>query len=81
MCAFFVQGFFSVIFELKVLGLGLVLGCGWWLEEKTPFPSWRALVPCGGALILLAFSEKSVVNRYFLEHPLMVALGLLSYPW
>lgn len=39
---------------MSVLGLGLIMLACLWFDDTTPYPGWRALVPSGGAALILA---------------------------
>lgn len=49
-------------------------------DPVATFPGWRALLPMGGALLLIAAGPQALVNRWFLAHPIPVWIGLISYP-
>lgn len=50
------------------------------LDRDMPFPGWRALLPVGGAALLIAAGPGALVNRRLLARPGMVWVGLISYP-
>jgi hypothetical protein len=50
------------------------------LEPSAWFPGWRALLPVGGAALILAAGPQALVNRALLSRRWMVWLGLISYP-
>ena len=50
------------------------------LTKAHPFPGWWALLPTIGATLIIAGGPRSGFNRKVLCHPLMVWLGLISYP-
>ncbi|QWD74039.1 acyltransferase [Polynucleobacter sp. TSB-Sco08W16] len=54
--------------------VGLIL-----INTNREFPGWWALIPVIGAVSLI-FSEKSWLNRKILSNPLLVWVGLISYP-
>lgn len=63
-------------------GLGLILiFCGvsmFSLEQS--YPSWRALVPTTGALLIIVAGPLAWLNRAVLSHRILVTLGLISFP-
>jgi peptidoglycan/LPS O-acetylase OafA/YrhL len=63
-------------------GLGLVLlGAGFALiRDNTPFPDGLALLPCGGAVLLIAAGPAAWLNRRVLSLRPLVGIGLISYP-
>ncbi len=58
---------------LLVLGLTAV-------HRSDPYPGWRALMPVGGTVMMIAAGGGAWINRRILSHPLMVWIGLISYP-
>jgi len=58
---------------LIVLGLALA-------NPGKHFPGWWALLPALGALLLLAAGPGTWINRHVLGNPVMVWVGLISYP-
>ena len=61
-------GLFSVI-------SGLIL-----INPQKDFPGWWALLPTLGTVLLITIGTKGWVNRTLLSHPLLVWVGLISYP-
>ncbi len=53
---------------------GLVL-----VDRDSSFPGWLALLPTGGAALLLS-APLSGINRYLLANRVLVWVGLISYP-
>lgn len=63
---------------LGAVGLGaIVFGC-LWINESMPFPGWVALIPVGGACLVL-MARGSLANR-LLETAPFVFIGRISYP-
>ena len=60
---------------LLLLGLGFVL-----IDNTRAFPGGWALFPVVGAFLVILGGMDSWVSRYFLAHPVMVYIGLISYP-
>jgi peptidoglycan/LPS O-acetylase OafA/YrhL len=50
------------------------------IDGSTPFPDWAALLPCGGAFLLIAAGPTAWLNRHILARRPLVAIGLISYP-
>ena len=44
------------------------------------YPGYASLIPVLGATLLIAVGNKALVNRYLLSNPIMIWLGLISYP-
>jgi hypothetical protein len=61
-------------------GLLLIAAAVFGLNEYQPFPGWRAGLPVVGAALLLAAGPQTWINRSLLAHPVLVSIGLVSYP-
>ncbi len=62
------------------LGTAL-LGVGFYVIDRAdPFPSWLALLPCAGTLLLVAAGPDAWLNRHVLAKRGLVWIGLVSYP-
>ncbi|MBM0107796.1 acyltransferase [Steroidobacter sp. S1-65] len=64
---------------LPAAGLALILASIMELDESTPFPSWPALLPVVGALLILATPEHVWLQRKVLGSRPLVWTGLISY--
>jgi SGNH domain (fused to AT3 domains) len=60
---------------LALLVLALVL-----LTKNDQFPGWLAALPTIGTCLLIAAGNRSWINSRLLGNPLMVWVGLISYP-
>lgn len=65
---------------LSVIGLLLIVLATIFLDNKSKFPGWYALLPTVGALFLIIANERSSVNQKFLSNSVMVWIGIISYP-
>jgi peptidoglycan/LPS O-acetylase OafA/YrhL len=65
---------------LSVFGFGLLLAGFGLINTKSMFPGAWALLPVMGAMLLIAAGPGTLINRYFLARPLMVWIGLISFP-
>lgn len=45
-----------------------------------PFPGWQALLPVAGAALLIAGGSRAWINQRLLSHPVLVWVGLISFP-
>lgn len=63
----------------SVAGFGLIALSLYALHEELVFPGWVALAPVAGAVLLIS-APQAFVNRRILSHPVMVWIGLISYP-
>lgn len=64
----------------SLTGSALIVASAFMLEPSAWFPGWQALLPVGGAALILAAGPQALVNRAVLSHRWMVWLGLFSYP-
>ncbi|NHZ79428.1 acyltransferase family protein [Massilia sp. CCM 8695] len=66
---------------LLSLGGALLLGLAFWLTNaQSLFPGWWAMLPVGGACLLILAGKNGLLNRLVLGRRLPVAIGLISYP-
>ena len=61
-------------------GIGLVAASMMVITKEMHFPGELALLPVAGAVLLIAAGPRALVNRWLLAHPMMVFIGLVSYP-
>ena len=64
---------------LSVIGAIMVVSACLLLNDKSPFPGWRAVVPVLGTVLLIAAGPGAIINRALSLRPL-VGIGLISYP-
>jgi peptidoglycan/LPS O-acetylase OafA/YrhL len=64
----------------SVVGTILIVGACVLLATGRLFPGWWALLPITGSMLLIAAGPDAVVNRTILRNPVMVWIGLISYP-
>jgi peptidoglycan/LPS O-acetylase OafA/YrhL len=64
---------------LSILGLGLLIGAFVFIDEKSTFPGWWALMPTVGAALLILVGPKTLINQ-FLSYRALVWFGLISFP-
>jgi len=58
-----------------LIALGLVL-----IDKHRGFPGAWAMLPVGGAVLLISAGPRTWVNRHLLSNRMMVGLGLISFP-
>jgi peptidoglycan/LPS O-acetylase OafA/YrhL len=63
-----------------LVGFGLLVAGLAFSDETKGWPGLWALVPVMGTVLLVAAGPDTPVNRYLLAHPLLVGVGLISYP-
>ncbi len=64
---------------LALIGLLAIIFSIFFYSEATPFPSLYALVPVGGTVLLILFSDEATLASKILSQRFIVALGLVSY--
>ena len=62
------------------IGLGLLGVAVATITRDHAFPGWWALLPVLGTCFILAAGSGAWFNRVVLSHPLLVWIGLISYP-
>jgi len=62
------------------LGLALVVLTAFAFDGSHPFPGWRAALPVLGTALAIAAGPEGRVSRLLLANPVLVAVGLISYP-
>ena len=58
-----------------LIGIALLL-----ISKDLKFPGWWALLPTGGACLIISAGQHAYINRTVLSHRVMVWIGLISYP-
>ena len=61
-------------------GFALVLAAEIWLNARTIYPGWRAIIPTTGAFLLIAAGMSAWLNRHVLSRKGLVYIGLISCP-
>lgn len=62
------------------IGTGLIAVSVLALNPEMPFPGWAALLPVAGATLLISAGNAAWPNRHLFGQPVMVFIGLISYP-
>ncbi|ODT77410.1 MAG: hypothetical protein ABS76_26860 [Pelagibacterium sp. SCN 64-44] len=65
---------------MSLSGAALIVILMAWYTKADAFPGWRAMLPVLGSAMLIATGPQAWLNRRLLSHPVMVTLGLISYP-
>ncbi|MDU8459085.1 acyltransferase family protein [Pseudomonas syringae group sp. J254-4] len=65
---------------VSVCGMLLVLVGLVTITSKDAYPGFLALIPVSAAAMLIASGRRGVANRIILSNPLMVGVGVISYP-
>jgi len=66
---------------MSIIGLALLAIAAWKVTNQTPFPGWWAAAPVIGTCMLLQAGGGTWISRKLLARPMMVRLGLVSYPF
>lgn len=61
-------------------GLSLLLYGFVFIHERLAFPSYWALIPVFGAVLVVSAGSRAWLNRVLLMNPMAVWFGLISYP-
>lgn len=64
----------------SVVGIALIAGSVLLLNKSDVFPGVWAVFPTLGAFLIISAAPTAWVNRYILGHPIMVWVGVISYP-
>lgn len=62
------------------LGILLISSGALFIQATTHYPSYWALIPVIGALLIINSSSGSLINHYLLSNKVLVGIGLISYP-
>ena len=68
---------------VAIVGMALMLFGIFWLTDEMAFPSWRAIFPVGGAMLVLLAGRarpQNIVAKLLSLKPL-TAIGLVSFGW
>jgi hypothetical protein len=50
------------------------------LDKDSAFPGWWAVLPTLGTALMIVAGQHTWLNKKFLSHPVLVFIGLISYP-
>jgi len=64
----------------SILGLALFFASLYFIDKHRKFPGIWAALPVCSATFLIAAGKDTWLNRYLLSHPLLVGIGLISFP-
>jgi len=70
----------AVFNAMSIVGLLLLAGGFWLLDKEIGFPGKWALIPVVGAILIILAGPHAWVNRVVLSHPVLVWVGLISFP-
>ncbi|WP_066665130.1 MULTISPECIES: acyltransferase family protein [unclassified Sphingomonas] len=64
---------------LALAGLAMIIGAMVLIDERAPYPGWRALLPCVGTALILRYGTASGLAQRVLGWGPLVLIGLASY--
>lgn len=64
----------------SAIGISLIAIAVLTLNKTSLFPGWWALLPTGGAFLVISAGSTAWPNRHLLGNPILVWIGLISYP-
>lgn len=71
----------NLVQNLKsVIGLILIAVAIYLVTKEKRFPGWWAVLPVLGSFLIIAAGQNAWLNRVVLSNPVMVSIGLISYP-
>ena len=62
------------------LGLALLIIANIFINDRSAFPGWWALLPTLGAALFISAGSSAWFNQYVLSNRVLVWFGLMSYP-
>ncbi len=65
---------------LPIIGIALIVVALFCLDTRNAFPGWAALLPTAGAVCVISSSGDAWFARRVMAHPVLVFVGLISYP-
>ena len=64
---------------LSAAGLACILCSIWIYDSTTPFPSYFALLPCLGTVLILLYADATTLTARILSVRALVGIGIISY--
>jgi peptidoglycan/LPS O-acetylase OafA/YrhL len=65
---------------ISIAGAVLIAASVFGIDQSRHFPGRWAIPPVTGAALMIAAGPDAILNRYLLARPLIVGIGLISYP-
>lgn len=67
----------DVLSGIGIIGIATAIAG---IDREAAFPGWWALLPALGTFLIIAAGSEAWLNRQILAHPVLVFIGLISYP-
>lgn len=71
---------FQFSWALSLLGLSALVAGVFLNKHGEPYPGWKAILPVGGTVLLIAGGPHAWINKRLFSHGAVVWVGLISYP-
>ncbi|NPU15523.1 acyltransferase [Bradyrhizobium sp. 83012] len=65
---------------VSVVAIALIAASVLMITRRQEFPGWWALMPVAGSYLAILAGPGALLNRVLLSNPVMVWIGLISYP-
>ena len=65
---------------ISALGIALIIISLFWSVDMNAYTAYSAILPLSGAILVIVAGERAWFNRVLLANPLMVWIGLISFP-
>lgn len=64
---------------LSLAGIAFIFCSIVFFDKNTPFPSFYALLPAIGTMLVIIFTQPKTIAHHLLSNPIMVGVGVISY--
>ena len=65
---------------ISLAGIVIIISGIFAVKNDSTFPGTKACIPVFGSLMIIGAGKTAVINKYLLSNPVMVFIGLISYP-
>ena len=70
----------STIDSLALMGMATISISACTIPVKASFPGWWAILPIAGTALVIISGKEAWINRVFLSNPILVCIGIISFP-
>jgi peptidoglycan/LPS O-acetylase OafA/YrhL len=67
----------DIVASVGLTSIALSIG---WINPSAHYPNWSAVIPALGTALLIAVGANTWIDRGILSRPIVVGVGLISYP-